>query len=103
MELQRSQVRHPQMPENAVEPTDPRVQPDDEIAGWEREEIVREVLAGLSPKDRNVISLIYIEEVDRTEACKRLNIGLGYLRVVLFRARSEFRKILERRKRIRSV
>ena len=103
MELQRSQVRHPQMPENAVEPTDPRAQPDDEIAGWEREEIVREVLAGLSPKDRNVISLIYIDEVDRAEACKRLNIGLGYLRVVLFRARSEFRKILERRKRIRSV
>lgn len=103
MELQRSQVRHPQMPENAVEPMDCRVRPDDEIAGLERSEIVREVLAGLSPKDRNVLGLVYIDEMDRAEACARLNIGSGYLRVVLFRARSEFRKILERRKRIRSL
>jgi DNA-directed RNA polymerase specialized sigma24 family protein len=86
-----------------VEPVDTRAHPEDEIAGWEREEIVREVLAGLSPKDRNVLGLVYIDEVDRLEACKRLNIGSGYLRVVLFRARSEFRRILERRKRIRSV
>jgi RNA polymerase sigma-70 factor (ECF subfamily) len=94
-EMQRSRGRHPQFSENFSHPVDPGIGQEAEIALLERKELVQEVLSQLPAKDRIALGLVYLDEVGRKEACKRLHIKEGYLRVVLCRARVHFRKVIE--------
>jgi RNA polymerase sigma-70 factor (ECF subfamily) len=97
LEMQRSHSRHPQLFDTSPEPVDQSASPEKELDISDRQELVREVLAKLSPKDREALGLVYLDEVDRGEACRRLQIAEGYFRVVLYRARLQFRKIIERK------
>jgi DNA-directed RNA polymerase specialized sigma24 family protein len=63
--------------------------------------MIREVLSVLSPKDRAALGLVYLDDVERDEACLRLNLGEANFRVVLYRARLQFRRLIERRQRQR--
>ena len=98
LEMQRSHGRHPQLGVNLQDPADPGAGQEAQVALSERRELVLEVLSQLSAKDRLVLGLIYLDEVDRKEACRLLRMKEGYLRVVLCRARVRFRKIVELRR-----
>lgn len=52
---------------------------------------VRQVLAGLPQKDRELIRCVFIEEEDKDEVCRRFAIDREYLRVLLHRARQRMR------------
>ena len=98
-EMQRSQRRHPQLLETAPDPVDPRSGTGEEIAAWEREQIIRELLEELSPRDREVLGAMYLEQVDRNEICRRTGMSESHFRVVLHRARLRFRDLVQRAKK----
>jgi RNA polymerase sigma factor (sigma-70 family) len=101
LEMQRSHRRHPQLLETAPDPVDTNPTQDREFESGERQKMIREVLSELSPKDRAALGLVYLDDVDREEACRRLNLGEANFRVVLYRARLQFRRLIERRQRQR--
>jgi RNA polymerase sigma-70 factor (ECF subfamily) len=57
----------------------------------ERQRLVERVLAKLPTRYREVLRLVFLEEVSMTEACQRLGVGQSNGRVVLHRAKVRFR------------
>jgi RNA polymerase sigma factor (sigma-70 family) len=97
LEMIRSKTRYSQMPEAGYDLPDSGSGPYAELVTRERKELVREVLAGLPEKDRDLLRLAMLEEVDKAELCRRFDASEVYLRVLLFRARTRFRdEVLKR-------
>jgi len=52
---------------------------------------VRSALEKLEPKDRKLLSALFIEERDKDEICRKFGVDRDYLRVLLYRAKAQFR------------
>jgi RNA polymerase sigma-70 factor (ECF subfamily) len=87
----RNGARHRPIGQGAEEPPDNRIDLEAPLLNQHRQRLVERVLAELSKRDQKVLRMIFLEEVDAAEACGRLGVGEGYLRVLLHRAKSRFR------------
>jgi RNA polymerase sigma-70 factor (ECF subfamily) len=72
--------------------------PDERVAGAESTLLaseerakVRQALAGLPQKDRELLRLLFFEERDKDAICEAMNVDRNYLRVLLHRAKGHFR------------
>jgi RNA polymerase sigma-70 factor (ECF subfamily) len=54
-------------------------------------EKVREILLDLPARDRDVLKAVFLDERDRDEVCSELGVDREYLRVLLHRAKQEFK------------
>ena len=54
---------------------------------------VRQVIALLPAKDRELLRALFFEERDKDEICSSLGVDRQYLRVLLHRARNRFREV----------
>jgi RNA polymerase sigma-70 factor (ECF subfamily) len=63
----------------------------DIAAAKQLKEKVREILAGMPPRDRGVLKAIFLDERDRDEVCREFGVDGEYLRVLLFRAKQNFK------------
>jgi len=52
---------------------------------------VREILLDIPPRDRDLLNAVFLEERDRDEVCRDFGVDREYLRVLLFRAKQEFK------------
>jgi RNA polymerase sigma-70 factor (ECF subfamily) len=52
---------------------------------------VHEILLELPPRDRDLLKAVFIEERDRDEVCREFDVDREYLRVLLYRAKQEFK------------
>jgi len=52
---------------------------------------VREILLGLAPRDRLLLNAVFLEQRDRDEVCRQFGVDREYLRVLLHRAKQEFK------------
>ncbi len=52
---------------------------------------VREILLELAPRDRSLLKAVFLEERDRDEVCREFGVEREYLRVLLHRAKQEFK------------
>lgn len=59
---------------------------------------VRLVLATLPERDAEILRVVFLEEGDKEEVCRRLGVDRDYLRVLLHRAKKAFRMRYLRRK-----
>jgi RNA polymerase sigma-70 factor (ECF subfamily) len=57
----------------------------------ERQVAVRAVIDNLEPRDRELLSALFLEEQDRDRVCERLGVSREYLRVLVHRAKLEFK------------
>jgi RNA polymerase sigma-70 factor, ECF subfamily len=64
---------------------------DEVVAGRQLKDKVREILSGLTARDRTLLQAIFLEERDREEVCRELGVDGEYLRVLLFRAKQSFK------------
>jgi RNA polymerase sigma-70 factor, ECF subfamily len=94
LELLRAERRHDPLPENAQDPPD-YLTPEMQAVTQERKLLVQKVLAGLSKQDRDILRLIFLQDEDRDEVCRKLGVDRSYLRVLLHRAKPRFRELLE--------
>lgn len=93
LELFRAQRRHPPAPDETpslADETSPS--PENRFLDRERQMQVRRIIDGLSSRDRRVLRALFIEERDKDEVCRALGVGRDYLRVLLHRAKGEFRR-----------
>ena len=65
---------------------------ESEFVNEDRRKKVRKLLAEMNDKDREVLRLVFIEECDKDEICRRMNVDRGYLRVLVHRATNRLRE-----------
>lgn len=97
LEVLRAEFSHRQTNEDVVDAPDLRVRFASDMVTEERKQAVREVLSDMPEKDRALLSMVFLEEDERTEICKRFAVDGNYLRVLLHRAKERFRETVRRR------
>lgn len=98
LEFLNKESRHPSAPENSPEPADNRIDMDAAMITQQRKQVVAEVLDGLGSKDRELLRLVFFEEADRADVCRKLGVRSEYLRVLLHRAKGKFEQAYLRKK-----
>ncbi len=97
LEVLRAEFAHRQTNEDVVDAPDLRVRFASDMVTEERKQAVREVLSDMPEKDRALLSMVFLEEDERTEICKRFAVDGNYLRVLLHRAKERFRETVRKR------
>jgi RNA polymerase sigma-70 factor, ECF subfamily len=97
MESIRAETRTAPYPEEGFDPVDRRVDPESELVTEERKKIAKDVLAGLPAKQQELLRMVFLEEEDKEQVCKKLNVDREYLRVLIHRAKESFRTGFEKR------
>ena len=52
---------------------------------------IREILQDMPAKDRALLKAVFLDEKDRDEVCREFGVDREYLRVLLFRAKKDFK------------
>lgn len=71
---------------------DPVHSPEAIYSAGESQRQVRHVLRQMQDDEGMLLRAVYLEERDRDEVCRELGISRGYLRVLLHRAKQQFRE-----------
>jgi len=95
-EMLRAKGRHrtPIEDEQRLIPDEVTPGPEERVLVNERQAIVRSVLDRLSTRDRALLQAIFLEDRHKDEVCAQLGVGRDYLRVLLHRAKSQFKACL---------
>jgi RNA polymerase sigma-70 factor (ECF subfamily) len=88
-------TRKPERSEERVEEQrDPGAGIERELVNEELRRQVRNLLNGMTPKDRFLICAIFLDERDKDEVCREQGVRRDYMRVLLHRAKQRFRQLL---------
>jgi len=63
----------------------------DIVAAGQIKDKVREILLDLPLRDRSLLKAVFLDERDRDEVCREFGVDRDYLRVLLHRAKREFK------------
>ena len=63
----------------------------DIVAARQIKDKVREILLDLPARDRALLNAVFLDERDRDEVCREFGVDRDYLRVLLHRAKQEFK------------
>jgi RNA polymerase sigma-70 factor (ECF subfamily) len=96
LEYYRSTTRHSELGDSAYDVPDETVDLDGRLISDEAQKSVRKVLDKLSPKDRDVLRAVLLEEGDKDQLCLRLGVDRDYLRVLVHRAKQNFKSSFEK-------
>ena len=102
LEFLHKESRQPVGLENSPEPVDDRVDMDASLVTDERKQAVAAVMNGLASKDREILRLVFFEDADREEICRKLGVRAEYLRVLLHRAKEKFAQSYQQKRRPKS-
>ncbi len=94
-ELYRAGSRTQALPEDHDPEDTRRVSAESGLMASEDRERVRKALATLPQKDKDILRWLFFEERDKDEICRDLNVDRNYLRVLLHRAKAQFRNAYE--------
>jgi len=86
------------MEDGAPEIVDQHADSEQELVTREEAAQVRAILSQMTPKNRQLLSAVFLEERSSEEICRQFNVDQNYLRVLLFRARAQFRQTMEKQK-----
>jgi len=81
---------------NMEEPIDPRVDPDAELVNSEMKGLINRVFAAMPRKDRGILQALFLDEMDKAEVCRLFRVDPDYLRVLVYRAKAQFREAYDR-------
>lgn len=77
------------------EPVDAKADPERDAISSECRETVQHILRELSYKDQELLRRICLDEEDRDEVCRELQVTRDYLRLLLHRARLRFKAVIQ--------
>jgi RNA polymerase sigma-70 factor (ECF subfamily) len=93
LEFFRSEARHETAEDRLDDPPDTSVDLDAPLVNFDTRRQVQRVLEELPEKDRRILQAVYLDETDKSEICRRHQVDADYLRVLLHRAKSRFRRV----------
>lgn len=77
--------------QDQLEPPDKVVDLEGALISHETKDKVREILAEMKQRDRDLLRAIFLEEKGKDEICREFGVDREYLRVLLHRAKERFR------------
>lgn len=77
--------------DNEYDPPEDRPGMDSVLLAAENRDRVREALADLPPKDKELLKWLFFEERDKDEICREMKVDRNHLRVLVHRAKIRFR------------
>jgi RNA polymerase sigma-70 factor, ECF subfamily len=98
-EVSRQRARETSSNDLTPGPADDRVDMDSSLISAERKHLVERVLSELAERDREILRLVFFEDLDRKEICRKFNLKADYLRLLLHRAKAKFEVAYVRRQR----
>jgi RNA polymerase sigma factor (sigma-70 family) len=90
LESGRKAARNPDIGEDPPEIRDQTIDLERSLITSERKRVVQKILDELAPKDRDILRMVFFEDLDRDDICRRMNVEPGHLRVLLHRAKGRF-------------
>jgi RNA polymerase sigma-70 factor (ECF subfamily) len=96
LELCRSHAKHPSADATEHEPVDTAINMEGALIDEERKRFVQVILKEMPEPEGRLLRMVFLEEADREDICKRMNVGRDYLRVILHRARTRFKALADR-------
>ena len=93
----RANSRQDQLDGSFIDPPDQRADLDSALVSAEAKKLVLIVLDQLPNRDREVLREVFLEDEvgDRDQLCRRLGIERDYLRVLLHRAKKNFKSLYQ--------
>ncbi len=91
LEYFRSGKRENALEDTALDPPDTTVDLEGALTTEETRAQVRQVLETLDKKDRDLLRAVFFEERDKDDICRQFGVDRDYLRVLLYRAKAQFR------------
>jgi RNA polymerase sigma-70 factor, ECF subfamily len=91
-EANRRQSRGECISIDKFDPPDTRVNAESGLVSEESKELVRRVIEELPKKDRELLRMVFYEDIARSEICRNFRISPEYLRVLVHRAKARFRE-----------
>jgi RNA polymerase sigma-70 factor, ECF subfamily len=85
-----------QMDESHLETTDKVLDLEGMLVSKQSGERVRQILAEMPVRDRELLRAIFLEEKDKDAICKDFGVERDYLRVLVHRAKDRFRALYEK-------
>jgi RNA polymerase sigma-70 factor (ECF subfamily) len=61
------------------------------VAAQQLKAKIREILVDMPVRDRSLLQAVFLDERDRDEVCREFGVDREYLRVLLFRAKQDFK------------
>ena len=95
-EFYRSSGHGAQLDDDMPEPVDKVLDLEGFLVSKETREQVRRVLGQLPEKDRRLLRAIFLEEKEKDQVCREFGVDRDYLRVLLHRAKNNFRVFYEK-------
>jgi RNA polymerase sigma-70 factor (ECF subfamily) len=92
-EFCKARGKHSALDEEAYDLIDQSIDLDGRLLAEERKKMVRDILEELPEADRELLRMIFLEEADRDEVCRTMNVDRDYLRVLLHRALTRFKAL----------
>lgn len=92
----RSSSRNPQEGDERQEVPDKAVDLHGFLVTKQTCEQVRQVLEQLTEKDRRLLKAVFLEDKDKDEVCREFSVDRDYLRVLLHRAKLNFKAVYEK-------
>jgi RNA polymerase sigma-70 factor (ECF subfamily) len=91
LEHYRSGKREDPMEEGLADPADQSVDAFGTLVTEETRKHVRQVLQQMDRKDSDLLTAIFLDERDKDEICSQFHVDRDYLRVLVYRAKAQFR------------
>jgi RNA polymerase sigma-70 factor (ECF subfamily) len=98
LEHGRSAAKHAVSEAEPLDQADDRADSERELFTHEMQAQVRAVLDDMTPKNRQLLSAVFLEERPSEEVCRQFGVDQNYLRVMLFRARAQFREVAKKKR-----
>lgn len=73
------------------DPPDRNIDMDRALVSEQAQKQVKQVLAKLPERDRQILKQVFLEEKDKDQICREMGVDRDYLRVLLHRAKSQFK------------
>lgn len=77
--------------EEGFDPPDKNIDLDRRLITEDAQKQVKHVLSKLPERDRQILKQVFLEERDKDQICREMGVDRDYLRVLLHRAKSQFR------------
>jgi RNA polymerase sigma-70 factor, ECF subfamily len=94
LEQYRSSNRADSM-EDGFDPPDKTIDMDRALVSDEARRRVEAVLAKMSERDRRLLQAVFLDEIDKDQVCREYGVDRSYLRVLLHRAKLQFKSLIQ--------
>ena len=81
--------------EEGFDPADKNIDMDRTLVSDEAKRQVTRVMAKMPDRDRRLLKATFLDEIDKDQVCREFGVDRDYLRVLLHRAKLQFRALYE--------